>query len=199
MLTPHCQSLDATGKISLMKIVDLPADVERLLCERKASPRLVAHLTLVHAVACQLLEKVEKSFPTLKFDRSAVIIGAATHDIGKVIHPNELTEHGNQHEAAGQELLLKAGFSAKHARFALTHGGQSCGELTVEDFLVRTADTVWKGKRAHHSEMDLVRCIAQKLNLAEWQVYSTIDEILTDIASGADVRLQWQFEHPVEQ
>ena len=38
-----------------------------------------------------------------------MLFGAATHDIGKCVHPNELYEEGYKHEAAGKSLLLSHG------------------------------------------------------------------------------------------
>jgi hypothetical protein len=37
-----------------------------------------------------------------------VLFGAATHDIGKIVHVDDLSGSGSQHEAAGQQLLLEA-------------------------------------------------------------------------------------------
>jgi len=41
------------------------------------------------------------SAPALSFDADAVAFGAATHDIGKARHLEELTVPGVRHEAAG--------------------------------------------------------------------------------------------------
>jgi len=49
---------------------------------------------LVHDVAAQLTAALQQRHPKLIFDRSAVLYGAATHDIGKVVHPTELTGQG---------------------------------------------------------------------------------------------------------
>ena len=51
-------------------------------------PRLAAHPRLVHDVAVQPTTMLAEQ---LAFDRTAVLFGAATHDISKVVHPNELT------------------------------------------------------------------------------------------------------------
>ena len=44
-------------------------------------------------------------WPVLSVDHEAVLYGAATHDIGKVLHPNELDGPGNEHEKDGPALL----------------------------------------------------------------------------------------------
>ena len=77
-----------------------------------APPRLVAHLTLVHDVARKLLSKLKKAFPGFKADEAAILFGAATHDIGKVKHLQELSRPGTLHEVDGAELLQELGPAA---------------------------------------------------------------------------------------
>ncbi|MBX9723754.1 MAG: HD domain-containing protein [Candidatus Obscuribacterales bacterium] len=179
-----------------MILTDLPKEVETLLKQLNAPPRLIAHLQLVHDVSVHLVEVIRKEFPTLTFDIEAVKFGAATHDIGKVQYTTELTQPGNQHEEAGEKILKLAGYRQYLARFATTHGGMSNHTaMTVEDLLVRTADTIWKGKRNHSSEMELVTHISNTLQVPQWQVYLVLDETLCEIAATADLRLRWQFEH----
>ncbi|MDG4821079.1 phosphohydrolase [Asanoa sp. WMMD1127] len=83
----------------------LPVEVADLLVALDAPPRLAAHLRAVHDVACQLTTALRARYPALIFDREAVHYGAATHDIGKVIHPEELSGPGSAHEPAGHALL----------------------------------------------------------------------------------------------
>src|SRR5215469_17385942 len=90
----------------LVNLKPLPPSVDDLLRQLKASPRLVAHLTLVHDVACRLTERLNADWgQMLAFDRAAVRMGAAVHDIGKTVIPEELTLPGHAHEAAGEALL----------------------------------------------------------------------------------------------
>jgi putative nucleotidyltransferase with HDIG domain len=127
----------------LMKLRPLPSEVRKLLAVHGAPPHLVAHLELVHDVAWELTEQLAVRLPELKYDRKAVLIGAATHDIGKAVCRNELSERGSRHEELGQQMLLEAGFPAAHARFAWTHGGPKREpNSTIEDLLVRTADAI---------------------------------------------------------
>lgn len=60
----------------------LPPEAEKLCRLLSAPPRLITHLTLVHDAACDLVVGVQQKFPTLAFDRVAVLFGAATHDLG---------------------------------------------------------------------------------------------------------------------
>ncbi|WP_231935056.1 HD domain-containing protein [Micromonospora viridifaciens] len=99
----------------------LPDHVNELLAALDAPPRLAAHLRAVHDVACQLAEALAQQCPQLAFDASAVLYGAATHDIGKTLHTDELSAPGSAHEPAGYQLLLQHGIDPALARFARTH------------------------------------------------------------------------------
>jgi putative nucleotidyltransferase with HDIG domain len=101
-----------------LQLEPLPSDVDKLLQQLGAPPRLVAHLTLVHDVSCLLAAQLDATWPALSYDRTAVQLGAALHDIGKTVHPEELIQPGHAHEAAGEALLREHGFSAALARFA---------------------------------------------------------------------------------
>ena len=132
-----------------LHLAALPPAVSALLEREGASPRLVAHLTLVHDVSFRLLRRLRKSWPQLVVDVDAVAFGAATHDIGKARHPVELLEPGKLHEADGERLLLEQGTSPALARFARTHGAwEEAVTLSLEDLLVVVADTAWKARRA---------------------------------------------------
>ena len=182
-----------------MQLRPLPAKVDDLLQQLKAPPRLIAHLTLVHDVAHKLVSEVDRAWPNLDYDRTAVLIGAATHDIGKAVKPQELLAPGKDHEEIGRELLLKAGFPAKHARFAWTHGGDTReSEPVLEDLLVRLADTIWKGVRSEALENRLCALLAARKNEQPWEVLIKLDEIICDITETADLRLSWQAKHSAE-
>ncbi|MFG1955016.1 HD domain-containing protein [Micromonospora sp. NPDC048830] len=112
-----------------------------------AKRSVAAHLRAVHDVAVRLTDAVADRFPQLGMDRSAVLFGAATHDIGKVLHPEELSGPGSAHEHAGHELLLRRGVDESLARFARTHASWHLAGVGVDDLLVSLADKVWKGKR----------------------------------------------------
>ena len=123
--------------------------------------------------------------------------GAATHDIGKVMHPNELTETGSAHEPAGRDLLLARQVPERLARFAGTHGTWSEPDRTIEDLLVSTADKIWKGQRITDLEDRLGEHLATATGLPRWQAYVTLDDILDDLAADADHRLAFQNTYPV--
>lgn len=177
----------------------LPERVGRLLERLDAPPRLAAHLRIVHDVAWRLTDRLVRGFPALRFDREAVLFGAASHDIGKVVHPRELSGPGHVHEQAGYELLRQQGVDERLARFARTHAAWTEPEVTVEDLLVSVADKIWKGRRVEDLERLVVEHIVtgRGAGVDRWQVLIDVDDLLEDIAAGADQRLAFQAAFPV--
>ena len=170
----------------------LPSIVVSILSRLDAPPRLVAHLELVHDVAIELVDGILAAFPGIEVDSEAIRIGAATHDIGKVKHRNELTAPGNRHEFDGASILLDSGLPALFARFTRTHGAWSTEELPLDDLLVALSDTIWKGKRLEELETQIVAQIAQLTATEPWETFSRLDRILEQIASRGVERLAWQ-------
>ncbi len=168
----------------------LPPEITDLLEKIGASQRLIAHLTLVHDVALKIIHGLGELWPCLEYDKQAVIIGAATHDVGKAIYTTELTEPGNLHEAVGSSLLIEHGFPDSYARFARTHG-QWEQSSDVEDWLVALADKVWKGARHKELEGRIVQHISLACKEEVWTVYTKFDDLIASIAEGADERLHW--------
>ncbi|MET9099019.1 HD domain-containing protein [Streptomyces antibioticus] len=175
----------------------LPAEVARLLAEVAAPPRLVAHLRAVHDVAGRIADWVGGRCPALVVDREAVLFGAATHDIGKVLHPGELSGPGSRHEAAGRDLLLAHGVPDQLARFAGGHATWDAPGVGMEDLLVSLADKVWKNKRVPGLEDLVVAELARVGGRPVWEEFLALDAFLTDVGEDADRRLAWQAGHPV--
>ncbi|MFE0516574.1 HD domain-containing protein [Streptomyces sp. NPDC058964] len=175
----------------------LPPRAAVLLQRLDAPPRLVAHLRAVHDVAARLADWAGQHCPALEFDREAVLFGAATHDIGKILHPAELCGPGARHEQAGRELLLEHGVDAGLARFAGTHASWDAPEAGVEDLLVSLADKAWKNKRVPALEDLVVARLARAGGRPVWEEFLLLDEALTEIGEGADRRLAYQMSHPV--
>jgi putative nucleotidyltransferase with HDIG domain len=182
-----------------MEIRELPPEISGILAKVKAPPRLVAHLQLVYDVAVTMASRVEVTWPELVFDKEAVLIGGATHDIGKAIYPAELSGSGKNHEEIGPGLLQKLGLDEKYTRFARTHArwNEETENIGVEDLLVAWADKIWKGKRDETLEMVLCRLIAEKCREETWETYLKLDEIAATITKDADARLAWQAQYPI--
>jgi HD domain len=160
----------------------LPELAKRLCVELKAPPRLVAHLTLVHDAACELVQGLEDRFPGFHFDHGAVLFGASSHDLGKILHPAELSGPGHRHEDDGPTLLEPHGVPPHLTRIARTHATWDREPVEIEDLLVALADKVWKGQRNEILEGVIVDRIASATGITKWEVFSRIDEILASIA-----------------
>jgi hypothetical protein len=154
-------------------------------------------LRAVHDVAFELVDWVEARYPAVAVDRDAVLFGAATHDVGKTLHPEELTGPGSAHGAAGRDLLLSHGFAPALARFAATHTGWEGPTVTIEDLLVSTADKVWKDKRVPELEDRLVRALALATGREPWQEYLALDDLLVRLGGDAGRRVAFQSAFPV--
>ncbi len=173
-------------------IKPLPALTVELLEALTSPPRLAAHLRVVHHVAHRLT--ADLAADGLEFDRDAVLFGAATHDLGKVRHPEELEHPGHDHEQAGYELLLSYGVPHQLARFAGSHGTSWHNpDSPTEDLLVSLADKIWKGARVTALEQSILH----RLGGEEWDAFLRLDNILAPIAKDADRLLAFQARHPV--
>jgi len=186
MSDPFCDDAD-------FDLTRLPGYATRLLVEITAPARLVAHLRLVHDVAFRLIDALSQVWPDLQMDREAVLFGAAMHDVGKALHPDELYQPGAKHEIDGRRLLVAHGFEDRLARFAETHAiWKHGGDCTLEDLLVGFADTSWKGKRSEMLEDMVCSGMLTRIAGERWEVFARLDAIVEKIADRGDQRLAWQ-------
>jgi putative nucleotidyltransferase with HDIG domain len=177
----------------------LPPEVV-CICERlSAPPRLIAHLLLVHDAACTLIDRIAVEFPEAHFNPDLVRFGAAVHDIGKTLHPDELTESGkHNHQRAGFELLQSLGITKERARFAWTHSNWTDSQqITLEDLLVALADKSWKGKRIGALESLTADLLSSATARPKRDCYAKLDEIIRSLSQHADKKLAWQSSFPV--
>jgi len=174
----------------------LPPRAVELLLAVDGPPRLAAHLRAVHDVAGQLLDWLRPAYPRLDVDQDAVLFGAAIHDIGKTIHPEELTGPGSRHEPAGRELLLGHGVPAELARFAASHARWDRPGVSVEELLVSLADKIWKGRREQGLETLVVGRLAVAGTEQPWEAFMRLDDVLGRIGAEADARLAFQTRYP---
>lgn len=186
------QLRSALSESGQLRLRPLPGQVAQLLQDLDAPPRLAAHLRAVHDVACQIADWLTGQYPDLRFDREAVLLGAAIHDIGKAVHTAELSGPGSQHEEAGRQLLLARGVRPALARFAATHAAWTRPGIQIEDLLVSVADKVWKNKRVPDLEDLVVSRLAEASGRSVWEEFLAFDDLLTSIGEDADGRLAFQ-------
>ena len=175
-----------------VKLLDLPTEVEELLEILDSPLRLKRHLGIVHTTAVEILTQLKTAWPNLEINRELILFGAATHDIGKTEITDELYESGKLHELAGMRILLNHGFTNEQSRFALTHGNWQDESLKIEDLLVALSDKIWKGNRIDDLEKLVGQKLSSILNCDYWDVYVKLDSILSQVALGADEKLNWQ-------
>jgi HD superfamily phosphohydrolase len=125
----------------------------------------------------------------VRHDGGLVVTAALFHDVGKIVHPEELTGPGNEHEAAGERLLLAHGVPADIARCCRTHGAWETEGISLEELLVALADHVWKGSRDERLELAVIDDVAKRLGVDRWDVFVRLDSAFELIASGAPSRL----------
>ena len=166
-----------------------------LLGKYSAPPRLIAHHVLVHDVAAQLVSNLLETWPDLEFDRNKILLGASTHDIGKVLACEELSATGNAHEELGYQLLIESSIHPDLARFTRTHG-QGFEADHLEDLVVCVADKCWKGKRDEALEEHFCEVIGAGTCLDYWDVFPSLMELLDSIAAEGDRRLAIQSQFP---
>jgi putative nucleotidyltransferase with HDIG domain len=162
-----------------------PREALDLLADLGASPWLVRHHELVLEAAILICDQLT----AVPFDRDAVLVGAALHDAGKIVHPEEMSVPGSKHEAAGRALLRGRGVPDSLARFCVTHAAWDLPECTLEDRLVALADKLWKGKRDAALEQRLVDEVAVVTRAEPWEVFDRFDAICEAVATDGPDRL----------
>jgi HD domain len=165
-----------------------PEDAFRLLVDLGAPQRLVRHHELVVEAASILCRRVSEDFG-VAFHREDVLLGAALHDVGKILYPNEMQAPGHRHEQAGQSLLVERGVKPDLARFCVTHASWDVPERSLEDLLVALADKLWKGKREQELEAHIIDMLARSARREPWEIFDQLDTICEQIAADGSSRL----------
>ena len=147
---------------------------------------LAAHLDIVQESARIIVAALGERYPTLSLDADAILFGAATHDIGKALHPEELSRPGHKHERAGYDWLVGLGFADRFARFTWSHGACDLHDLMLEDLLVILADKFWKGHRPEQVERDVIARISAQTGQSEWEVFAFVDELAAKAHVGVE-------------
>jgi hypothetical protein len=163
-------------------------DVYNLLRQLGAPERLLRHAQLVGEAADSLI-KVYRELG-VEFDVSVIELGAAIHDAGKIVHPEELSGPGSRHEGAGQALVLKHGVRPEVAKCCISHAAWRNPDVTFEERTVALADKLWKGKRDTDLELVIIDEAAIRLGVGRWDVFARLDLAFEGIAASADERLR---------
>ncbi|MFO0659257.1 MAG: HD domain-containing protein [Polyangiaceae bacterium] len=164
-----------------------PDDARQLLEKLGAPARLRRHVELVLEAAELLLSLFEKR--QVKVDSCFVRLGVLVHDAGKILHPNELSEPGHQHERAGERLLIDAGVDPAIARCCVSHAAWQSDGLSLEELLVALSDHLWKGKRSPELEKKVIDTAATRAKKDFWDLFVDFDAAFESIAAGASDRL----------
>ncbi|MEO1131899.1 MAG: HD domain-containing protein [Cyanobacteria bacterium J06639_1] len=155
--------------------------------ELGASAPLVLHVKLVGEAAELLIAKLHDL--DIQFDERFVCLGVAFHDVGKILHSQELVERGKLHEAHGEQLLIARGVDPALARCCRSHGQWQTMVCSFEEICVALADTLWKGKRNPDLEERLVRMTSTKCQKDYWELFIELDACFEAIAAEGDSRL----------
>lgn len=169
--------------------IETTEDAIALLISLSAPPQLVQHHRLVVEAAQELLQGIQQLFPGFTFNSQLVLKGSALHDAGKIVHQNEITGAGNDHEQDGEIMLISLGVSPEIAKFCRTHARWRSQDATVEDWLVALADTLWKGCRKEKLEASLIAAIAQRTGKDFWDIFILADSLFEEIADRGPERL----------
>jgi predicted hydrolase (HD superfamily) len=165
-----------------------PTEAIQLLQALKAPERLVRHVSLVSEAGEMLLAYTKRQ--KISLDEDWVRCGILLHDAGKIVHQEELSQKGAQHEPAGEELLLKSKVPAHIAKCCLSHARWGSMECSLEELLVALADTLWKGVRKQELELRVIDAIAAAQQKQRWDVFLGLDSLFEEIAQGGDDRLR---------
>ncbi len=185
--------MDPNTQRNELSLSPLPEWVGNFCRDIGVPPRLSSHLILVHDVAIKLVDAIQKLWPELKIERETIFFGAATHDIGKSLYPDELVGTGHKHESAGFELLINNSIAENLARFTITHAEWiNKDSILLEDLFVALADNCWSGKRNDELENLISRKISESINIETWEAFLNLDNIIDYVSADADKRLYWQ-------
>ncbi|MEH2075229.1 MAG: HD domain-containing protein [Nostoc sp.] len=162
-------------------------DAYEFLQNLGALPKLILHVMLVGEAADLLITKLQQL--RILFDQSFVRLGVAFHDVGKILHPDELVAKGNNHEADGEKLLISNGINPNLARCCRSHGQWQTMECSLEELLVALADNLWKGKRNIQLEDIVIKRLATQCRKDYWELFLEMDSCFEIIAAEGDSRL----------
>jgi hypothetical protein len=166
-------------------LLKTPQDAYQLMQQLGATPKLLRHVQLVGEAAELLVAELQY----FQLDDRLIRLGVAIHDAGKILHPQELSHPGNQHEADGETLLLSHGVEPAIARCCRSHAQWQTMACSLEELMIALADNLWKGKRNQSLEDLVIRELASRSQQDYWYVFMQMDACFEQIAAGGDNRL----------
>ena len=175
----------------------LAEDAQDLLVRLNAPIALLRHNRLVMEAAHELISRtlrlMNESCPQTSCVIDCDLVEALVHyhDAGKITVPEELTQPGRRHEAAGWEILTQNGVSGRLAHICYSHSMWWWrGHDHVEELFVALADTLWKGKRNPTLEECFVSEMIARPATTRMDLWKKFDEAFEAIADGGDDRLR---------
>jgi hypothetical protein len=164
-------------------------DEAKCLLQSLGAPRhLLQHVDLVGEAADLLLLALRAN--QIEVNEQFVLVGVVIHDVGKIVHPAEMTAPGNSHEPTGEQMLLAAGAPAEIARVCLSHARWSQMPATLEELIIALADKLWKGVRVSELENMVITECATRSNKDYWQLFVGLDSSFERIADRGPDRLR---------
>jgi hypothetical protein len=167
-----------------MKSVD---EARSLLAKLSAPQRLLIHIGLVGEAAELLLAELLRL--GVGHDADFVRIAVMLHDAGKILQPQELDEGGDEHESAGEALLLAQGVDPAIARCCVSHARWAQMQCSLEELVVALADTLWKGQRNSALEKRVIDLVSKSLGYGVWDLFIELDNSFETIAADGTRRL----------
>jgi hypothetical protein len=159
------------------------------LLEKLGTPEHIKnHVVLVGEVADLLIDALRDL--GIELDNEFIRTGVVIHDVGKIVHINELTGPGSEHEPEGEKILIHNGVSEKLARVCMTHARWETMECSFEELIIALSDKLWKGQRVDSLELDVVDKAAKILKKERWDIFPELDLKFEEISSSGYERLQ---------
>ncbi|MCR4291009.1 MAG: hypothetical protein NUV86_12210 [Candidatus Scalindua sp.] len=149
---------------------------------------LFVHVKLVGEALEEIICFLSKY--NLPIDYNFARLGVVLHDAGKIVHPLEVTESGNKHEAEGNRLLLENRVALELARCCISHAHYDKKDCSIEELLVALSDSIWKGTRVENLELKVVDKIAALMGKERWDIFLELDDCFEAVASSGDKRLE---------
>jgi hypothetical protein len=152
-----------------------------------APPRLIRHAELVGEAGEALLRGLARLGVVV--DGEFVRAGLVLHDAGKSLHPTELDAPGEQHEVAGERLLIERGVDPALARVCRSHARWRSMECSLDELVIALSDVLWKGKRNAALEELVIDRAAAQLGRSRWETFVPLDGVFEAIACEGEGRL----------